>query len=275
MQQSVPLFTGKKNKEKLALLTAYDFPTARRLEQAGVDGILVGDSMGMVLYGQSTTLGMTMEILIEHVKAVVRGAPQSLVIADLPFLSYHLGKAQAIQNAGRFLQQAGASAVKLEGGEEVAPVIESISNAGIPVMAHLGLTPQKVHQLGGYKRQGYTEKQRDYLIRSAKAVTQAGAFAVVLECVEPTLAERITQNISIPTIGIGSGKACDGQILVTEDLLGLSEGRVPGFVDPVADLGKGMLEGIQQYVDRTKSKPIDLETKPTHQPGLDENASTH
>ncbi len=249
---TTPHVLDQKGKEKIAVLTAYDYPTARRLDEAGIEILLVGDSLEMVLYGSKNTLSVSMETMLQHTVAVSRAAKRAMVVSDMPFLSYQASKADAIRNAGRFLKESGAEAVKLEGGEEMADTIKAITSAGIPVMAHIGLTPQSIHLLGGFKRQGKTQKQKDYLLKSAKAVAQAGAFSVVLECIEEELSAKITEKIQIPTIGIGSGSRCDGQILVTEDLLGLTYGKTPNFVDPVDSLGQQVFDGALKYIERTK-----------------------
>ncbi len=248
---TVPWVRDQKSKRKLTMLTAYDAPMATRLDEAGIDMLLVGDSVGMVVYGQSDTLTMTMEGMLPHVKAVSQSAKRALVIGDLPFMSYQPSIELAILNAGRMMQEGRAQAVKLEGGIEMAATVRAIAQIGIPVVGHIGLRPQSVHQLGGYKRQGKTADQRAQILEDAKALTEAGAFALVLECVEESLARDISQLISIPTIGIGSGTDCDGQVLVTQDLLGLSLGAVPGFVNPLLQLDGPIRDAIRSYIART------------------------
>jgi 3-methyl-2-oxobutanoate hydroxymethyltransferase len=243
-----------KGKRAIACLTAYDYATARWCSEAQVDVLLVGDSLANVVYGESSTLPVTMDTMIGHSRAVSKGAGQCLVVGDLPFLSYQVSIEDAIRNAGRFLKEGGAHAVKLEGGLEMENTIAAIVRTGIPVMAHIGLTPQSIHAMGGYKMHGKTAAERDVLLANAQAVTRAGAFAVVLECVEESLAAEITASISIPTIGIGSGNGCDGQILVTQDLLGLTEGRVPKFVNPTGAFRAPIVEAIRAYVQRTQAK---------------------
>lgn len=255
---TAPMIRSKKGKEKIACLTAYDYPMARWCDEAGVDVILVGDSLANIIYGESTTLPITMDIMLAHTRAVSRAVKRALVVADMPFLSYQVSKEEAVRNAGRFLKESGAEAIKLEGGMEMEETISAIVRAGIPVMAHIGLTPQSVHAMGGYKMHGKTPSEREVLMENALAVERAGAFSVVLECVEATLAAEITQALSIPTIGIGSGPnsgsaSIDGQILVTHDLLGLTEGRTPKFVEPTGAFRAPLVEAIATYVERTKN----------------------
>lgn len=221
--------------ERWAMLTAYDYSTARAFDDAGVPVLLVGDSAANVVYGYDSTLPVTMDELIPLVRGVVRGARQALVVADMPFGSYQGSPAQALENAARFMKEGGAHAVKLEGGERVLPQVELLVSSGIPVMAHLGLTPQSVNQLGGYKVQGRGESGQR-LMQDAKAMSAAGAFAVVLEVVPAELAERVTRAIDIPTIGIGAGNGTDAQVLVWQDLLGFADGQRAKFVKPYADL---------------------------------------
>lgn len=258
---TVPWVRARKGIEKLTMLTAYDYPMASLLDSAGVDMLLVGDSVATVMYGEPNTLSVTVDDMIRHVKAVARAAKRALVIADMPFMSYQVCPKQAVSNAGRFLKEASAQAVKLEGGVEMADTIRAITRAGIPVVAHLGLTPQSINAMGSYRMHGKTDEERLYLLESAKAVVEAGAFCVVLECVEPGLAHEITDSISVPTIGIGAGTDCDGQVLVTHDLVGLTIGRVPKFVKPLARLSEPFIEAVKTFIART-TKPDDLaETK--------------
>lgn len=242
----------KQNHEKIAMLTAYDYPTALLLDECGVELILVGDSLGMVVLGYDSTLPVTMEDMLHHTKAVTRGASNSMVIGDMPFLSYQCSVDQAVWNAGRFLQEGGAQGVKLEGGREYAETIRRISLAGIPVMAHLGLTPQSVHQFGGYKVQGKDQTAAKRMIEDAKILEEAGAFAVVLECIPSPLAKTITQSVSIPTIGIGAGSDCDGQVLVIHDMLGLYERFTPKFVKKYSTLNKNIKKSVKQYMKEVK-----------------------
>jgi 3-methyl-2-oxobutanoate hydroxymethyltransferase len=249
---TVPWVLEQKNKRKLTMLTAYDYAMARILDEEGVDLLLVGDSVATVVYGEPNTLGATMEMMLRHTRAVSRAAKRAMVVGDLPFLSYQVSKEEAVRNAGRFVQESGAQAVKLEGGSVMKKTIRAIARAGIPVVAHLGLTPQSVHAIGGYRMHGKTETERELLLESARDVQEAGAFCVVLECVQPELAAEITLELEIPTIGIGSGVLCDGQVLVTQDLLGMTMGHVPRFVGPVAELRAQMREGVRRYIDRTE-----------------------
>ena len=244
--------TMKQNHEKIAMLTAYDYPTALLLDECGVELILVGDSLGMVVLGYDSTLPVTMEDMLHHTKAVTRGVSSSMVIGDMPFLSYQCSVDQAVWNAGRFLQEGGAHGVKLEGGREYAETIRRISLAGIPVMAHLGLTPQSVHQFGGYKVQGKEQTAAQRMIEDAKILEEAGAFAVVLECIPSPLAKTITQAVSIPTIGIGAGPDCDGQVLVIHDMLGLYERFTPKFVKKYSTLNKNIKKSVKQYMKEVK-----------------------
>jgi len=242
----------KQNKQKITMLTAYDYPTAKTLDQSGIDGILVGDSLGMVVLGYEDTTRVTMADMLHHVKAVSRGVERALVVADMPFLSYHLGTTQSVANAGKLIQEGQAQAVKLEGGREILDDVKAIIRAGIPVMGHLGLTPQSVHQLGGYMLQGKTEEQAKIMMEDALALEEAGVFALVLEYVPAELAAMISSKLSIPTIGIGAGVGCDGQILVTHDLLGLYQGTTPKFVKRYAEIGESMKEAFTQYIQEVK-----------------------
>ncbi len=250
MSKKITVSTIKEKKrchEKITMVTAYDFPSACLVEEAGIEMILVGDSLGMAVLGYDTTLPVTMDEMIHHTKAVTRGTRQTFVVADMPFLSYHRSLDEAIANAGRFLQEAGAQAVKLEGGRERCSLIQALTEAGIPVLAHIGLTPQSVHQLGGYKVQGKDAEQAQKLLEAALALEKAGAFGVVLECVPETLATAISQSLAIPTIGIGAGAGCDGQVLVWHDLLGITPGTKPRFVKLYANLREQILEALQAY----------------------------
>lgn len=238
----------QKGKRPLSMLTAYDFPTARLLEEAGVDMILVGDSVGNVILGLPDTLGVSMDTMVHHTRAVTRGATAPLVVADMPFLAAGVTREEAIRNAGRLLSEGGARAVKIEGGRAMAPTIRAVVEAGIPVMGHLGLTPQFVHQLGGYRYQGKTEAAAAEILAAAEALAEAGVFSLVLECVPPELAARITAAVPVPTIGIGAGEDCDGQVLVFHDLLGLNPGKVPAFVKPTADLRGAARAGLEAWL---------------------------
>jgi 3-methyl-2-oxobutanoate hydroxymethyltransferase len=232
----------------ITVLTAYDYPTALAMDQAGVDSILVGDSLGMVVLGYPNTLSVTMEDMLHHCKAVARGAHFALLIGDMPFMSYQVSTQEAVRNAGRFLQEAGMDAVKLEGGRERVDAILSIVGAGIPVQAHLGLTPQSVNQLGGFRPQGRTAETALRLLEDAKMVEQAGCFSLVLESVPARLAGLITSRLHIPTIGIGAGLHCDGQVLVTHDLLGLFDRFTPKFVKKYADFHAEMTQAFRAYL---------------------------
>jgi 3-methyl-2-oxobutanoate hydroxymethyltransferase len=243
----------KKKKEKVTMLTAYDYGTAAVVDEAGIDIILVGDSLGMVVLGYESTLPVTMEDMIHHTKAVCRGAKRAMVLGDMPFMSYQVSVEEAVRNAGRFLQEAGAHGVKLEGGREVAEVTRRIAAAGIPVMAHLGLTPQSVHQLGGYKVQGKGDAAAKRMIEDARILEEAGAFAVVLECVPVQLAREITESLTMSTIGIGAGIHCDGQVLVVNDMLGIFERFTPKFVKKYANLNLQMKEAVRQYCDEVRT----------------------
>ena len=239
--------------EKITMLTAYDFGMASLLDDSDIDIILVGDSLGNVVLGYDTTLPVTMEDMLHHTRAVARGVEKAMVVADLPFLSYHVSPQQALANAGRFLKEADAQAVKLEGGEEQAETIFKITSAGIPVMAHLGLTPQSIHQLGGYKVQGKKEDAASQMIHDAKTLENAGAFSLVLECVPEKLAAEITQSLTIPTIGIGAGVHCDGQVLVVNDMLGMYERMTPKFVKKYASLNQEIRSAVKKYIQEVKS----------------------
>jgi len=255
-EQKVTTATIRERKtkgEKITMLTAYDYATAVVLDEAGVDIILVGDSLGMVVLGYDSTLPVTMGDMLHHTGAVVRGTKRALVIADMPFMSYQVSNEKAVHNAGRFLKEAGAQGVKLEGGKEIADLTRKITSIGIPVMGHLGLTPQSVHQMGGYKIQGKEDATAKKIMEDAKVIEEAGAFSVVLECVPAPLAKTITQSIGIPTIGIGAGVDCDGQVLVINDMLGMFERFTPTFVKRYLNLHAQMKESVRQYIDEVKS----------------------
>ena len=240
------LLKKKARAEKIVMIAAYDYPTAVLADEAGVDSVLVGDSLGMVVLGYETTLPVTLDDMIHHTRAVVRGAQRALVAVDLPFLTYQTGTADAVRNAGRLLQE-GASAVKLEGGVDICPQVRALVSAGIPVIGHLGLTPQSIHVLGGYKLQGRDEEAAQRILSDAQALEHSGAFAIVLECIPEDLAARITTSLSIPTIGIGAGVHCDGQVLVLHDLLGIAGKVKPRFVKQYAHLGNVIQEALEQY----------------------------
>ena len=248
MKNTAVTFKQAKEKgEKLTMLTAYDYTTAKLVDEAGIHSILVGDSLGMVCLGYEDTLSVTMEDMIHHTKAVARGAKEALVIADMPFMSYQTSVYDAVTNAGRLVKEGHTQAVKLEGGQDMCPQIEAIVKASIPVCAHIGLTPQSIHAFGGFKVQGKGEEAAKKLLEEAKAVEAAGAFAVVMECVPEALAKLITEKISIPTIGIGAGAGCDGQVLVYQDMLGMYPDFVPKFVKVFAGVGDEMRKGFAAY----------------------------
>uniref|UniRef100_UPI003FF03011 3-methyl-2-oxobutanoate hydroxymethyltransferase n=1 Tax=Coprococcus sp. TaxID=2049024 RepID=UPI003FF03011 len=238
----------KNSGHKISMLTAYDYTTARLLDEAGVNTILVGDSLGNVILGYEDTISVTVEDMIHHSAAVARGAKNALVVTDLPFMSYQTSVYDAVVNAGRLMKEGRAGAVKLEGGKEVCPQIKAIVSAGIPVVAHLGLTPQSINTFGGFKVQGKTEAAAKKLIEDAKAVEEAGAFLLVLECVPAKLAKLVTENINIPTIGIGAGAGCDGQVLVIYDMLGMFSDFKPKFVKHFANAGDMIREAVKTYI---------------------------
>jgi 3-methyl-2-oxobutanoate hydroxymethyltransferase len=253
MKNTVLTFKQAKNEgHKLSMLTAYDYSMAKIIDESGVNGILIGDSLGMVIKGEEDTLSVTIDEVIYHTKAVKKGAKNALIVSDMPFLSYHVSVEQAVLNAGRLVKEGGANAVKLEGGANVAPQIKAIVNAQIPVMGHLGLTPQSVNTFGGFKVQGKNELAAKKLIEDAVLLEQSGAFSIVLEGIPEKVAELITNSVSIPTIGIGAGKNCDGQILVYQDMLGMFNDFVPKFVKQYANIGTVMREAISSYVQEVQ-----------------------
>lgn len=243
----------KEQKDKIVMVTAYDYTTAKIMDESGVNTILVGDSLGMVMLGYEDTLSVTMEDMIHHSEAVARGAKNAFVVTDMPFMSYQTSVYDAVVNAGRLMKEGRANAVKLEGGTEFAPHIEAIVKASIPVVAHIGLTPQSVNAFGGFKVQGKDLKAAQKLIEDAKAVEAAGACMVVMECVPAKLAAKITEELHIPTIGIGAGAGCDGQVLVYQDLLAMYSDMKPKFVKQFAQVGEAMREGVKAYIDETKA----------------------
>ena len=238
--------------DKITMLTAYDYSTAKLMEEAGINMILVGDSLGMVMLGYEDTIPVTMEDMIHHTRAVTRATKNTFVVGDMPFMSYHVSVEQAVTNAGRLIKEGMCQAVKLEGGAKVCPQIRAIVDAQIPVCAHIGLTPQSVNAFGGFKVQGKTEEAARQLIEDAKAVEAAGAFMVVLECVPEKLAKIISETVSIPTIGIGAGNGCDGQVLVYQDMLNMYGGIKPKFVKQYANLGDLMREAFKEYTREVK-----------------------
>ncbi len=237
----------KSRAEKIVMVTAYDYPTARLVDEAGVDVVLVGDSLGMVVLGYDTTLPVTLDDMIHHTQAVTRGVQRALVAVDMPFLTYQTGPADALRNAGRILQETGAAAVKLEGGVEVCPQVRALVSAGIPVIGHLGLTPQSIHVFGGYKLQGRDEEAAQRILSDAQALEHSGACSIVLECIPEDLAARITAAVAIPTVGIGAGVHCDGQVLVLHDLLGIAGNVRPRFVKQYAQVGTVIREAVAEY----------------------------
>lgn len=253
-QVRVPDLKAKKRRgEKLAMLTAYDATMARLLDRAGVDALLVGDSLGTVVLGYENTLPVTLDAMVHHTRAVARGAQRALVIADMPFLTYQVSVADAVRNAGRLLQEGGAAAVKLEGGRPVIDVVQRLADVGIPVMGHLGLQPQSVHQVGGYIRQAIERQEAGTLLEDAIALERAGAFAIVLEAIPTDVARAVTARVGIPTIGIGAGPDCDGQILVSHDMLGLFDLFVPSFVKQYAHLADTVTTATRAYIDDVRA----------------------
>jgi len=238
---------------KISVLTAYDANMARLLDRAGIDVILVGDSLGMVVLGYETTLPVTMDMMIHHTQAVRRGANRALIVADMPFMSYQVTPEEAIRNAGRLIQEGGAAAVKLEGGRPVVDVVRRLTDMGIPVMGHLGLTPQSVNTLGGFRRQAQDQDSAAELLGDAKALEKAGAFSIVLESIPAALGKQVSASIQIPTIGIGAGPHCDGQVLVSYDAFGLFDGVVPPFVRQYAQLGENLMSAARSYIEDVRT----------------------
>ena len=242
------LIKMKQDKQKMTALTAYDFPFASMLDSQGIDMVLVGDSLGMVVQGKENTLPVTMDEAVYHTSMVSRACSRAMVVGDMPFMSYQGALDRAVENGGRFLKEAGAAAVKLEGGADVCPVIEALAKAGIPVQAHIGLTPQSVHQMGGFK----VQRDEERLLQDGKDVQNAGAFSVVLEGIPSPIAAKITEELVIPTIGIGAGPDCDGQILVLHDMLGINDRFLPKFVKKYADLAALAKQGVSEYVEEVR-----------------------
>jgi len=252
---TVPDISGRKNSgKKITALTAYDYSFSKLLDATDIDIILVGDSLGMVSLGHENTLAVTLENMIDHTRAVKRGARRALVVGDMPFMSYQVSVEQAVTNAGRLIQEGGASAVKLVGGARMADRVQAIVQAGIPVMGHIGLTPQSVHQFGGYKVQGKNYLDSRQIRQDARDLQNAGIFAVVMECIPGELAEEITAELKIPTIGIGAGIKCDGQILVLHDLLGLNQNFVPKFVKQYAQLADSLKSAVSEYIQEVRTE---------------------
>ena len=261
---NVPEFKQRKSTgEKLVVVTAYDALFTRIVEQAGIEVILVGDSLGIVVQGKPNTLSVTMKDMLYHTKLVARAAEKSLVIGDMPFMSYQASVEDAVRNAGLFLQ-AGASAIKIEGGSQVIDRVEALTRFGIPVMAHIGMTPQSVNQYGGYKVQGKEKDQAEAMLADAKALEEAGAFSLVLEAVPADLAKNITESLSIPTIGIGAGLHCDGQVLVLHDLLGLFDDFVPKFVKPYAHLKADALQALKRFKEEVECAKFPSDSESYH-----------
>jgi len=247
------LLEMKKEQAKITMLTAYDYPTAKVAEDAGIDVILVGDSLGMVVLGYDSTLPVTVEDMIHHTKAVVRGARNTMIVADMPFLSYHISTPEAVRNAGRLIQEGFADGVKLEGGRDVIDAVRAITRAGIPVCGHIGLQPQMVNQLGGYRVQGKDYEGAKRIFEDALLLQEAGCFAVVLECVPTPLAALISKHLSIPTIGIGAGEGCDGQVLVIHDMLGITDRYLPKFAKKYAELQTDMVQAVEAYASEVRN----------------------
>lgn len=243
----------KKKKIKITALTAYDFITAKILDEAGIDVVLVGDSLGNVFQGNETTLPVTMDEMIYHTKAVAKGVERAMIVVDMPFMSYQLSVDEGFRNAGRIMKETSAGAVKLEGGLRVAETIKQITDAGIPVMGHIGLTPQSIHQFGSYRERGRSKDEAEEILRDAKAIEEAGAFSIVLEKIPAALAKQVSESVKIPTIGIGAGAHCDGQILVTPDMLGLNVDFHPRFVRRYASLADEIAKAVKSYIADIKS----------------------
>jgi 3-methyl-2-oxobutanoate hydroxymethyltransferase len=252
MKQTIDFLKMKRENEKLTMLTAYDYPSAKLAEEAGIDLLLVGDSLGMVVLGYDSTIPVTVEDMIHHTKAVRRGAPRTFIVTDMPFMTYHLSREETLRTAAQILQDSGANAVKVEGAGVVIERIKAMTEAGIPVMAHLGLTPQSVGVLGGYKVQGKTAHTAQMLIQDAKKCEEAGAFSIVLECVPRQLAKEVTEAVGIPVIGIGAGSSTDGQVLVFHDLITYGVGRVPKFVKQYSNVSETINASIVNYIEDVK-----------------------
>ena len=252
----------KKRGEKIAMLTAYDATMAKLLDRAGIDVILVGDTVGMVVLGYDTTLPVTLDDILHHTKAVTRGVSRPLVVADMPFLTYKITVPEAVRNAGRLIQEGGASAVKVEGGEPVIDAVRRLVDVGIPVMGHLGLQPQSVHQIGGYRRQARDEAAAERLLSDARELEKAGAFAIVLESIPKGVAREVTAQLRIPTIGIGAGPHCDGQVLVSHDAFGLYDEFVPPFVKQYAKLAEQIVAAAGEYAEEVRQGKFPAQDKP-------------
>lgn len=259
----------KERGEKITMLTAYDYPMARAVDEAGIDVILVGDSLGMVVLGYPTTLPVSMDEMGHHCKAAARGVSRALLVGDLPFMSYQVGREDALRNAGRLVKEGGTEAVKLEGGREVLESVQALVGAGIPVMGHLGLTPQAYHRMGGYRVQARSPEEADRLLEDAGALEKAGIFSLVLEGIPAEVARRVTEALAVPTIGIGAGPFCDGQVLVTHDVLGLQDDLSPKFVKRYAEGRQLFIEAMRRYRDEVRSGAF---PGPEHSYGLDPSA---
>jgi 3-methyl-2-oxobutanoate hydroxymethyltransferase len=267
---TVPAVKGMKRTQRIGMLTAYDYPSAKIVDAAGADIILVGDSLGMVVLGYPDTLSVTVEDMVHHTRAVARGATRSLIVGDMPYLSYHISDEESVRNAGQFIR-AGAHAVKIEGGKQQrVKTIEAILAAEIPVMGHIGLTPQSVNALGGFKLQGKSGDDAHRLLDEAMALDQVGCFAIVLECVPTELAALITERVSIPTIGIGAGPSCDGQVLVLHDLIGLFDGHTPKFVRQYGNIGAAMKTAIEGYLTDVRSGAFPNDKESFHMTGVED-----
>ena len=253
MKNTIVTFREAKGQEKLVMLTAYDYSTARVMDMAGVDALLVGDSLGMVMLGYPDTLSVTVDDMVRHCSAVARGAQKALVVCDMPFMSYHVSVEDTVRNAGRLMTEGRAQAVKLEGGAEFAAEVRALTRASIPVMGHLGLTPQSVNAFGGFKVQGKSMAAAQKLLDDARALQEAGAFALVLECVPAPLAERVTQALSIPVIGIGAGAGCDGQVLVWQDMTGMTLSHLPRFVKRFGEVGASLRSAVEAYAREVRA----------------------
>jgi len=242
----------KRRGEKIAMLTAYDASFARLLEEAGIEILLVGDSLGMVIMGEETTIPVTLDVMVHHTRAVARAVRRALVVADMPFLTYQASVSEAVHSARRLIQEGGAAAVKMEGGRPIADAVRRLGEIGIPVMGHLGLTPQSVHRLGGFGRQARAEEDAARLVEDARLLEEAGVFAIVLESIPDEVARRVTESVAVPTIGIGAGPYCDGQVLVCYDALGLTPERVPPFVRQYANLGAEIIQAARRYAEEVR-----------------------
>jgi 3-methyl-2-oxobutanoate hydroxymethyltransferase len=266
---TVPELRARKNVQRISMVTAYDYTMARLVDEAGIDMILVGDSLGMVVQGLTNTIHVTLDEICYHGRAVMRGVDHAHVVGDMPFLSYQVSPTQAIESAGRMLKEGGFESVKLEGGEAFATHVHYLVRAGIPVVGHVGLTPQSVHALGGFKVQGRGDDAAEQVVRDALALEAAGAFCIVLEAIPPDVAARVTREVSVPTIGIGAGPACDGQVLVCTDLLGMSRGPSPKFAKHFAELGDAAVGAFKEYVNEVRSGTFpdaDHTYKANHEP---------